>query len=334
LPGPRRSAPARSRRLHSFGRQSDSPARKPGRTGRRGCTIGNHLSSLLHTVVDAPCNGEELRAVTALPFTRSGHDRKSSVSTPSRNARLGRVIHDLYDIAIVGAGPAGSIAAYVAARRGFSVALIDRQTFPRDKACGDGIGPGAVRVVRRLGLEEVFDGYLAVGTITILGPNGSKSDSEVPAIDGEPATGFVIPRLQFDERLFQKAVKAGAEDLSGNRFLGMTLRDTDRLVELRSSAGTQRTIAARLVLGADGAYSLVRRSLVDRKDPKRSKHNGFAMRAYAHTSESWMASNQQPRLMLEFNRDLLPSYGWMLRSVRTTSILASVVLLTCCSVVA
>lgn len=221
------------------------------------------------------------------------------------------MIHDLYDIAIVGAGPAGSIAAYVAARRGFSVALIDRQTFPRDKACGDGIGPGAVRVVRRLGLEEVFDGFLPVGTITVFGPNGSRSDSAVPAIDGEPATGFVIPRLQFDERLFQKAVKAGAEDLSGNRFLGMTLRNTDRLVELRSSSGTQRTIAARLVLGADGAYSVVRRSLVDRKDPKRSKHNGFAMRAYAHTSESWLTSNHQPRLMLEFSRDLLPSYGWM-----------------------
>jgi len=65
--------------------------------------------------------------------------------SPEYSSRCGRlvVVGDVFDIAVVGAGPAGSVAAYAAARRGLRVALIDRQTFPRDKACGDGIGPGA-----------------------------------------------------------------------------------------------------------------------------------------------------------------------------------------------
>jgi menaquinone-9 beta-reductase len=220
------------------------------------------------------------------------------------------VAHDHYDIAIVGAGPAGSVAAYAAARRGFSVALIDRQTFPRDKTCGDGIGPAAVRVARRLGIEDVFDGYTPVETVTVFGPNGSRSDSAIPDIDGQAATGFVIPRLEFDNRLFQKAMKAGAEDFSGIRFLNMTARTTERTVQLRNGDGTAQTIGARLVLGADGAHSAVRRALVEGRDPRRSKHTGFAMRAYAQSTDSWPVAEPGPRLMLEFSRDLLPSYGW------------------------
>lgn len=219
--------------------------------------------------------------------------------------------YDLYDIAIVGAGPAGSVAAYAAAKRGFSVALIDRQTFPRDKTCGDGIGPGVVRVARRLGIEEVFDGYAPVKAVTVFGPNGSQSDSPIPDIGGELAMGFVIPRLEFDNRLFQQAVKAGAADLSGMRFLDMEVRTSHRSVRLRDGAGAQATIDARLVVGADGAHSAVRRTLLDTARPRRLQQTGFAMRAYAEGSQLWTGEASGPRLMLEFSRDLLPSYGWV-----------------------
>lgn len=63
---------------------------------------------------------------------------------------------DDYDVLVVGAGPAGSIAAITAARRKLRVGLIDRQTFPRDKPCGDGIGPGVVRLLRELDLGDVL----------------------------------------------------------------------------------------------------------------------------------------------------------------------------------
>ena len=108
-------------------------------------------------------------------------------------------VFEVFDVAVVGAGPAGSFAALCAARRGFSVALIDRSTFPRDKTCGDGIGPGAVRVLHDAGLEEVFDGFQPVQTVTVFGPDGSRSDSAIPDIDGEPASGFIIPRLVLQQ---------------------------------------------------------------------------------------------------------------------------------------
>jgi geranylgeranyl reductase family protein len=220
------------------------------------------------------------------------------------------VTHDLFDIAVVGAGPAGSVAAYTAARRGFSVALIDRQTFPRDKACGDGIGPGAVRLVQQLGLGEIFDGYAPIEAVTVLGPNGSRTDNAVPDIHGEPTTGYVVPRLEFDNRLFRAALEAGAEDLSGTRFLEMTALTGTRSVTLRNGSGTRRVISARLVLGADGAYSAVRRTLISRQEPYRSRQAGIAMRAYARSPKPWAAA-LTPSLMLDFSRDLLPWYGWV-----------------------
>lgn len=220
------------------------------------------------------------------------------------------VARELFDIAVVGAGPAGSVAAYAAARRGYNVALIDRNTFPRDKACGDGIGPAAVRLARRLGLSDLFDGYEPIDAVTIFGPRGYRTDNAIPPIGGEPATGYVVPRVEFDNRLFRAAIAAGAEDLSGTRFLEMALSADRRTLMLRDTAGGRRSVDARLVVGADGAYSVVRRSLTGRQEPYRSRHAGLAMRAYARSPAPW-ATAATPSLILEFSRDLLPWYGWV-----------------------
>ena len=213
------------------------------------------------------------------------------------------------DVAVVGAGPAGAVAACAAARRGLTVALIDRAAFPRDKTCGDGIGPGAVRVLRELGLDAIFEGRPRIASVTVFGPAGERSENPVPAIRGRATDVFVVPRLEFDEHLFRAAIASGAEDMTGMRYLGMPGSDDQaRTIELRDASGARRRVRARLVIGADGVYSAVRKDLVGAERSK-PEFSGIAMRAYAECRDFEAAGG--PSLLFEFDRDLLPSYGWV-----------------------
>jgi flavin-dependent dehydrogenase len=240
-----------------------------------------------------------------------------------------------FDLVVIGAGPAGSVAACSAARRGLRVALVDRSTFPRDKTCGDGIGPGAVRVLRSLGLDGVLEGRSRVATFTVFGPAGERSDNPVPAIPGKSTDIFVVPRLEFDEYLFRAALDSGAEDFTGMRYLGMSEPDGRvRTVELRDGSGAHRTLRAHLVIGADGAYSVVRKDLLGQRgqsgeggqrtqggesgkgspggqDRPNPKDVGVAMRGYAECRGFEADGDAGPSILFEFSRDLLPSYGWI-----------------------
>ncbi len=224
----------------------------------------------------------------------------------------------LFDVAVIGAGPAGSVAAYAAAARGMRVALIDQRTFPRDKSCGDGIGPGGARLLRRLRLGHVLDGATPIGRISIAGPDGTQARSDVPTVDGAPQHGYVVARKTFDERLFQAACHAGAADYSGHK---LHLSD-DSITRTEASAGTgsYRTVvirptgtgrasedvrlSCRVLIGADGAYSAVRRLMGAPTHPERDTL--LAMRAYADVPTDF-----EGRLMFEFSADLLPGYGWI-----------------------
>lgn len=215
-----------------------------------------------------------------------------------------------FDIAVVGSGPAGAIAAYAGAQRGLRVALIDRQTFPRDKTCGDGIGPGAVEVAQRLGLGDIFSGETPINSILVTGPDGAKLEGTTPNIDGKAMQGFVIPRVDFDERLFRHAVKAGAHDLTGLKFAGgENSLNGVRTIKLQGKDHVERSVSARLLVGADGAHSVVRKFL---GAPVVSpRHMGIAMRAYCESDAFQEGGSVGPRLLFEFSRELLPSYGWV-----------------------
>ena len=164
------------------------------------------------------------------------------------------------DVAVVGAGPSGATTALLLARRGHRVTVLDRARFPRDKACGEGLMPPGVAVLRRLGLHEAV---LATGARPLDGVmyrhGGGAPEAYAPfpaPPGGGPAAGLGVRRTRFDAVLVD-ALRA--EPL-------ISLREGERATELlRGRAGRvegvvtpEGEIQARAVVGADGLHSRVR----------------------------------------------------------------------------
>ena len=139
-----------------------------------------------------------------------------------------------YDTIVVGAGPGGSAAALRLAQHGWRVLLLDRQAFPRDKTCGDGLSPEALRILNRLGLADLapqrgfrFDG------ISVTSPNGASFEA---ALDPNGQPGYVVPRIALDDGLRTAAIAAGAEFIGQVRVTGIHEQDgTVAVVGPRSS---------------------------------------------------------------------------------------------------
>jgi geranylgeranyl reductase family protein len=203
-----------------------------------------------------------------------------------------------FDAVVIGAGPAGSVAATVLARGGARVALVDKADFPRDKACGDLIGPRGVRLLDDLGVT--VPDAIRVGDMVVVGP---RHRVRLPCRPGRtyPGHGLAVPRRAFDARLREVAISAGAEPVveraaapivGDGGLQGCTLTDG-------------RVLLGDVVIGADGARSRVAEwaGLVD---PARVLW-GFAVRAYVEQRVAlpeiyWWEPTP---------RRAFPGYGWL-----------------------
>src|SRR3979490_477970 len=101
----------------------------------------------------------------------------------------------MFDVLIVGAGPAGAVAGAILARGGARVCLVDRATFPRDKLCGDTVNPGTLARLKSLGVaDEVDDRGLRVDGMLVTGARGVAIEGSYP----EGASGRAIVRRDLD----------------------------------------------------------------------------------------------------------------------------------------
>lgn len=211
---------------------------------------------------------------------------------------------DVFDVVIVGAGPAGSTAAAVLGRRGRSVLMLDRAEFPRDKACGDGIPPGTVGILNDLGMAESLRAanFNRIDALRLVSARGRDWRLEFkPRKDG--ADFFIAPRIQFDDVLRRHAIASGAS--FQHAHVRAPLFENGRVVGVRAEVdGVEKEITARAVIGADGATSAIARALAPDKPPE--THRAVAIRTYVDGFET------MPRAVeFHFGARYAPGYAWV-----------------------
>ncbi|MDG4795315.1 geranylgeranyl reductase family protein [Micromonospora sp. WMMD1082] len=218
------------------------------------------------------------------------------------------------DVIVVGAGPGGSATAYHLARHGVRVLLLEKTEFPREKVCGDGLTPRAVRQLIRMGVDTSPEaGWLHNRGLRVIG-GGVRLELDWPDLASFPNYGLVRTRLDFDDLLAQRAVAAGAKLRTSVNVIGPVLDGDGRVIGVQAEDGPDAapaTFHAPLVVAADGVSGRfpLALGLAKRED----RPIGVAVRRYYRSEarhdddylESWL------ELRAKGTNELLPGYGWI-----------------------
>jgi menaquinone-9 beta-reductase len=243
---------------------------------------------------------------------RSG-EPEVAVTETEAHASVPARANEEADVIVVGAGPGGSTAAYHLARHGVRVLVLDKTQFPREKVCGDGLTPRAVKQLLKLGIDTSPEaGWLHNRGLRVIG-GGVRLELDWPELASFPGHGLVRTRLDFDDMLAKQAVKAGAVLRTGVNVTVPVLDDGGRVIGVAAdTADGPARFDAPLVIAADGVSGRLPLGLGLTK--REDRPLGVAVRQYYRSPtrhdddylESWLELRSR-----EGGEKLLPGYGWI-----------------------
>lgn len=212
------------------------------------------------------------------------------------------------DVAIVGGGPSGSAAAHYLANRGHSVLVLEKKTFPREKTCGDGLTPRAIKMLEEMGLGDRFGRFERVRGLRVHA-SGKTMELPFPQLDEFCDYGLVLPRKDLDQMVLDHAEAEGAKVLYATQAIE-PIFDNGIVVGVAAKRdGQPEEVLAKWVVCAEGAATKFARSLGRVRDPDYPM--GFAIRQYFRSETMHHSGWFEGYLDVRSGPDALPGYGWV-----------------------
>ena len=215
----------------------------------------------------------------------------------------------MYDVIIVGAGPAGTCAALYGHRQGLKTLLLDKSQFPRDKTCGDALSGKSVKVLDDLGLISGVDNLNGSIIKRIIFGNPRHSECELlldKSLNKKHIKhGYVIPRIAFDNFMLEEAKKVSKYE-DGFTVNDLIFDNNNIVVGVkgRTKNGEEKEFRGNLVFGADGPSSIVSKKagLYDMN----MEHTAVGIRCYYEN-----VKDLTDQIELHYVKEMNPGYFWI-----------------------
>ncbi len=211
------------------------------------------------------------------------------------------------DVAIVGGGPSGAAAAHLLASLGHSVIVCEKKSFPREKTCGDGLTPRAVKMLQDMGLGAAIDTWEKVEGLRVHAA-GRTLALPWPELDDFPGFGLVKPRRELDRIVLDNAEAAGAKVLYETQVIEPLWDDGVVRGVVAKRDGDTETIRSKWVVCAEGAATKFSRTLG--RERNLDYPMGLAIRQYFRSPmehSGWF----EAYLDVRSGPKQLPGYGWV-----------------------